>query len=86
MHLSSELKQQIHNKIQDYGSEEAVLIAALQALEEKEQLHYEREAVLEGLQQLKNGQSTSYTRETLGNLFEKIKTEGKQKLSVERTR
>lgn len=49
MHVSPEIEQKIAHKAAIYGSPENVLVAALQALEDKEQLNEERQAVLEGL-------------------------------------
>lgn len=86
MHLPPEIEQKIADKVEAYGSVEQVLIAALEALDNQEQLAYEREAVLEGIQQLENGQSTQYTTDELDKVFTQIKANGRRKLGVERTR
>ena len=85
--LWARIKQKVDSGL--YPSADAVVARALGLLEERDladsdpaiakELADFRAKVMEGVEALNNGDYTEYTQETLGQLFEDIKREGRER-------
>ena len=85
--LWARIKQKVDSGL--YPSADAVMAHALGLLEEREMADSDpaivaeladfRAKVMEGVEALNNGDYTEYTQETLGQLFEDIKREGRER-------
>lgn len=82
--LTSRHRERIHQKVESglYSSPGAVLDKALELLDEyDEELVEIREKVRIAEEQVRNGQYTDYTEETLHKLFDSISERGRQWLA-----
>ena len=85
--LTKELETLVSKKVSSgrYHSASEVVREGLRLLEEKDMLHHARLEQLKrnvqlGIDQLDRGQGTLYTEESLRDLFENVKTEGRKRL------